>query len=1020
VADHTLLGTCDENLPMSQILRQFDFGQFVFLHALPKKAVPGAANPPVPRAGDVAQQIVIDPSGGRRQFEQDWIDRMQARQNQNPRPGSLVADPPAPEMTGRLGGISLNELFAPGDVSNPVEMKIPSANLGDVIGKKQFDYGGKQYSLDISAAAANSLARGEPALVLAATSDGKAPQFMTQLTPDISNVKLDADALDHFLASGEVSIEGNVEHVAVGASESRALLAGESVVAWTKGASNAILRLSPPVAPRRPAESNVEISDLAEFLGQPQIDGADGRPIAITLNSSHVNQLRTTGLTTIAVAGTSVTVRHNQFGAAATPRLLSMGMNVVPLDNQERAKLLKDALKNAKIMPPAPTTDAGMPAGIQIAVLLPWRQTWELKGFSRGELRSSLALSPQEEMTIEVSSWERRLRTLDQSSETDVDQSFESSTTERASDDVFNEMTKHHDFNWQIEGSLNATYSTGNGSISLAAGGSVSDADQLQSIARTTHQGMKESTQKAAAKIRAVRTTHITDSIEGGSQSRVTRRIKNPNFSHTLTLDFFETLALYTVKLEARPERLTLVALLNNPMATPKFNAALVRRNEITLRRALLDSSLVDGFDACRKTRAYEMAIDIINEQTLLGAVADHAAEPSNKDVPIVNPLQTAQEKAVVELLKQIAAAYKTVNTNLTLKISGPPTQMWAIIDLAGFPMSTEHRTDAQHCLFLQLGNKYLPGLLSMISKVPAAPTIADAGALYAVIPAPGATMSLAKFADISYADKELAGLGNALAEIHGRNTMGWVNGVALAENLYSPDDAGLAGLVDTLWMAYKAYLAKQSEGEFKAEKDVAIANANATQEKLSTADKLAMAFPLDELASARERQEALISHLNAHNDHYSFALFQGLSPAEQSKYIEDSGLEVGTFEPRVLAISGPKLAVPLAPPPAGALRTMVEDLRTSFRTAFGGTVDTPDDFVFPTPGLSINSRLGECPACEDLIEDSRKIELRRLTAVANSAEHEAARRAARIAAKDLGDPLVENAPLRVMIEKPM
>jgi hypothetical protein len=334
-------------------------------------------------------------------------------------------------------------------------------------------------------------------------------------------------------------------------------------------------------------------------------------------------------------------------------------------------------------------------------------------------------------------------------------------------------------------------------------------------------------------------------------------------------------------------------------------------------------------------------------------------------------------------------------------------------------PVSPAELGDAQHCLFQQLCRKYLPGLLDAIAVLPASPTIANAGALVAVIPAPGATMSLAKFADVSNADKEWAGLGTAIAQVFGTGTMGRANGLCLAANLYTANDAGLAGLVDGLWTAYKAYLAKQSEGEFKAEKDVAIANANANQDKLSTADKLAMAFPLDELASAREREEALRDHLKAHADHYSFALFQGLSPAEQSRYIEDSGLEVGTFEPRVLAISGPQLAVPLAPPPEGELRTFIEGLRDSFTNAFAGTADDPEFFIFPTPGMTINSRLGKCTACEDFIEDSREIELRRLAAVADSAEHEASRRAARIKANELDDPVVENAPLHVTVDKP-
>src|SRR5207244_1077016 len=175
-------------------------------------------------------------------------------------------------------------------------------------------------------------------------------------------------------------------------------------------------------------------------------------------------------------------------------------------------------------------------------------------------------------------------------------------------------------------------------------------------------------------------------------------------------------------------------------------------------------------------------------------------------------------------------------------------------------------------------------------------------------------------------------------------------------------------------------------------------------------------------LSSAYEREEALRSHLNGHVDHYSFALFQSLSPAEQNAYIEAASggaLEVGMFEPRVIAISGPKLAVPLSPPPAGPLHDLLDQLRESFRTAFANTADTPDTFIFPTPGLTITSRLGKCSACEEFIEESRKIELRRLAAEADSAEQEAARRAARIKAGDLADPDVESAPVHVTLDRP-
>jgi hypothetical protein len=441
-----------------------------------------------------------------------------------------------------------------------------------------------------------------------------------------------------------------------------------------------------------------------------------------------------------------------------------------------------------------------------------------------------------------------------------------------------------------------------------------------------------------------------------------------------------------------------------------------IRRNETALRRALLEPALVDGFAACRKTRAYEEAIRLIDEQAHMGAQTDASSHKTSGVVP-PPPLATPspQELAVVDVLRHIAGAYAVVQKDADCVPALKHVQK-------GDDLPTAEMANAQHWLFLRLSNKYLPGLIGGIAKVPHAPTIADAGPLVAQIPAPAAPTRLSNLNEKSAAEKELTGLGFKIRDICDDFNWSATSTRAGVYGLYTADDGGLAGLIDQLQRVYQAYLAKQAEGDLKIDKDVAIANATAQQDKLSTADKLGMAFPLDELAAAREREEALIKHVQDHSYHYAFALFQGLSPAEQSAYIEQASggaLAVGMFEPRVIAINGPQLAVPLTAPPEGDLRTFLESLRKSFATAFGGTADNPDEFIFPTPGLTINSRLGTCSASESFIVDSRAIELRRLTAEAESAEHEAARRAARIAAKELGDPVVENAPLHVTVDRP-
>lgn len=990
----THLAGCDEELPLLPITRQFDFGQFVFLHTAPEPATTPEATP----GPASSTPIVIDPTGDRYQLYKEWLDRYQKLEYKIP-PSDDPRFPPAPGGD-PLGGISLSRVLSKttADPETPVELEVTGEALSKLLDTGEVVINRRHYSVDLDSDVAQALRGAKPTLVTLSLGAGT---FMTRIVPVLKERALTDADVDSLLANGTLGSNGDAERLNLDASGIRSLLEGEPAVVRTasSGGDSTWTRLLPPQAPLRPAAPSVHVADLGAFLASPSVPAVDGTSIALKLDSGEVRQLRARGEVTVTAGSTPVTVLH------AAPRT-----------NGDTAKISADyAVTTAESAMTATSTVT--PIGIPVAVFLPWRQTWTLTGFSRGELRHSLALAPQEETFIEVVSWQRRERSLDQSSQTDVEQSFESVRTERETEDVFQELTNRHDFAWQIEGSVDATYNAGTGSITASAGGGLSDAVQLQQIARTTQQRLQESTMKAAAKVRAVRSTRITDTVESGSSERVTRRITNPNYSRTLTLDFFETLVHYEVRLAPQPDRLGLVALLQNPMAKTEFTRALIRRNETALRRALLEPALADGFDASRMVEAYDRAKRLLEDQALAekknqGTTQNDRTEPAPSTGGNSGP--SPQETAVVSLLRQInsAAALTRAGTNVPA--------MTAIND--GRPVTASDRRSSQYWLFRRMAAKYLPSLLDAIDKVSASPTIADAGAVLAVMPGPGAATTLANLNDKSDVEKEQSGLGPEIARIiGGLFKWAWSTGRCREEALYTVNDAGLAGLVDSLQQAWKAYEAKKAEGDMQTATEVLVTRAAAEQEKLSSEDKLAMAFPLDELSAAYEREDALRAHLNDHLDHYSFALFQALSPAEQTAYIERASggsLQVGMFEPRVVAINGPQLAVPLLPPPEGELRTFLENLRTSFAAAFSDTADQPDNFIFPTAGLTINARLGGCSTCEDYIEDSRTAELRRLVADAEAAELRALRLRERIKAGQLDDPEVTLAPLQIQVDK--
>ena len=106
-------------------------------------------------------------------------------------------------------------------------------------------------------------------------------------------------------------------------------------------------------------------------------------------------------------------------------------------------------------------------------------------------------------------------------------------------------------------------------------------------------------------------------------------------------------------------------------------------------------------------------------------------------------------------------------------------------------------------------------------------------------------------------------------------------------------------------------------------------------------------------------------------------------------------------FEPRVVSAHGDQLAVPLNtgnyPGLEAFLLNMLDEVRE--------TEPSNATILLPTPGMTIESRLGCCSGCEGYIERTRVIELRRLGAAADEKEQEFAHRKARLEAKP---PLLE------------
>ena len=195
-------------------------------------------------------------------------------------------------------------------------------------------------------------------------------------------------------------------------------------------------------------------------------------------------------------------------------------------------------------------------------------------------------------------------------------------------------------------------------------------------------------------------------------------------------------------------------------------------------------------------------------------------------------------------------------------------------------------------------------------------------------------------------------------------------------------------------------------------------------------ADQVRASYPLGETASAAERVDALIAHLNAHPSHYRYALLQALPIGEQMQELARLGVPTDLVEPRILGMvqgagaNDDLLAVPL--------NTALEPALKAIRNRFLDENDAITKLCvsravrMPTPGTAIEARLGDCDAAEDFVMQTRAIELatraaqlKSLQATARQQELEADRFAQRIADGELEDPTPEPGGLHVTIDKP-
>jgi hypothetical protein len=643
----------------------------------------------------------------------------------------------------------------------------------------------------------------------------------------------------------------------------------------------------------------------------------------------------------------------------------------------------------------AATVDVLLPS-YEFALYLPYAQAWELLGYSRGTLLNSVSLAPQEESTIEIFSWERMKRTREDTLGVDRESAHEVAFTDKDTREVLKEVTKDSSFTFHAGLEVQVPV----GDVPVGGSVEVETKDSLRDVSRSTQQTVNEAVRKASVRMKTSRQTKITESEEVGRETKVTRKLRNPNVCRTLNIDMFEILANYRVTTTLLHERIRLCVLVPIPISM-EVNRQFLLAHEGALQRALLSSAYASGFEAARLLATWQRLCEV------------KCAPPCPCEQPPGGP--GSDDPAVVAARQQVEAAAGAVAASINAVNGATPEDLCA---LACFERAG---TDADWAAAKLLFHRWLYGkLMDLIASrwwaacrlfaqdTDRSPQAAERFLLEANAQ-PADLFNLALLA--------IRFIGTAASIVNTLIAEGCWNILVLITNI-AFNDAGLDGTVSQLRSAVAAYRAAVD----------AVRNPPAQQPPGDAqAQAPAPEFPPQDLAKALVDEAALMAHIDGNAAYYRFAIWQALAPSDRATLLAGQGNLMSFLEPEVLGYSGTKIALPFR---LGADAEVAEWFEGNVRDN-PGLKEAPEPFAITlqTPGVMTETRLGQCDACEDFILQSRNLDLQQKAAEVLAAQQraeqeklETQRYQMRLAQKqpllEDPDPNQGQSPVRVVIDK--
>jgi hypothetical protein len=174
-------------------------------------------------------------------------------------------------------------------------------------------------------------------------------------------------------------------------------------------------------------------------------------------------------------------------------------------------------------------------------LVLKYEQQWTPVGYGLGELLYTVSLLPDEELTLELKTWETSKTQQDREESVDQRNVSDIKDTSSASSEV--SETGEKTTNTSLNGK--ASYSGFGFSASIEAGWSENVKETQAEHAKET----RDRSQQATSEYKASHKVKLAVSRESGSESKTTRKIRNINKAHTLNVNYYEVLTRYDIAL---------------------------------------------------------------------------------------------------------------------------------------------------------------------------------------------------------------------------------------------------------------------------------------------------------------------------------------------------------------------------------------------------------------------------------------------------------------------------------------